>query len=70
MKTYKFKVNFKLERELNDSELELTGEELEPTGGYDESLFDTDNIKSEIVSWLRDLDFRVKDIEVTENKDA
>ena len=68
MKTYKFNVNFTLERELNDSELELTGEELEPTGKYDESLFDTDNIKSEIVSWLSDLDFRVKNIEVTENK--
>ena len=49
----KFKVSMVLEREQNDSELEATGE-------YDESWFDIDNIKSEITSWLEDLDFTVE----------
>ena len=51
MKT--FNINIVLTRERNDSELEATGE-------YDESWFDIDNIKSEITSWLEDLDFTVE----------
>ena len=51
MKT--FNINMVLTREQNDSELEATGE-------YDESWFDIDKVKSEITSWLEDLDFIVE----------
>ena len=54
----KFNINMVLIREQNDSELEATGE-------YDESWFDIDTIKSEITSWLEDLDFIV-DLNVEE----
>ena len=62
MKT--FEINMVLIREQNDSELESTGE-------YDESLFDIESIKTEITSWLEDLDFKfeslnVKEIQTTE----
>ena len=62
MKT--FEINMVLIREQNDSELESTGE-------YDQSLFDIESIKTEITSWLEDLDFKfeslnVKEIQTTE----
>ena len=35
----------------------------------DETFFDTSHIESEIISWLDDLDFRVKNIRVQEWKE-
>ena len=35
----------------------------------DETFFETSHIKSEIISWLDDLDFRVKNIRVQEWKE-
>ena len=35
----------------------------------DETFFETSHIKSEIISWLDDLDFRVKNIRVQEGKE-
>ena len=57
MKT--FNINMVLTREQNDSELESTGE-------YDESLFDIESIKTEITSWLEDLDFKFESLNVKE----
>tara|TARA_X000001382_G_scaffold9713_1_gene6827 strand:- start:678 stop:857 length:180 start_codon:yes stop_codon:yes gene_type:complete len=54
-----FKINMIITREQNDSELEATGE-------YDESFFDIENIKSEITSWLEDLDFKFECLNVKE----
>ena len=34
----------------------------------DETFFDTEHIESEIITWLDDLDFRVKNIRVREEK--
>tara|TARA_R100000734_G_C3274335_1_gene69489 strand:+ start:66 stop:224 length:159 start_codon:yes stop_codon:yes gene_type:complete len=46
-------------RELNDSELEADGK-------HDESMFDTNHIKSEITSWLEGLDYKIVALSVEE----
>ena len=35
----------------------------------DESFFDKKHIKSEIVSWLEDLDFNIKNIKIAKEKE-
>jgi len=52
-------ITISMTRELNDSELEADGK-------HDESMFDTNHIKSEITSWLEGLDYKIVALSVEE----